>query len=324
MRTHKIQTLLATMVLVLMASFAMGAITPYIQDFEAMDPTNPTALADDDWVVYGNVFSPTGSWLYGYGAFPAPNDGTGFCELDEGQGGIDQGAVQLVAYSDYNNADHAGGNLIESNVFREMYIVPDDVGNTWRFEFNAKLGNIELQSTALAFIKTIDPNSGYAMTNFITADMTSIPEAWQGYVLEITIDSGLIGQFLQIGFSNTATLYEGSGIFYDNINFQLFDPSAAPDAVLTTAHMGQNYPNPFNPRTSIDFVLDIAGPVSLDVYDIAGRKVATLEQGVMAAGEHHANWNGMTDAGLPVATGRYSYVLKTSNGQIARSMVLLK
>jgi len=100
------------------------------------------------------------------------------------------------------------------------------VGGTWVFNFDAKRGNIEGATTALAFIKTLDPNAGFGLSNFITVDMTNITSDWGSYSLAITIDASLapggtgpLGHILQIGFLSTATNYQGSGIFYDNINF---------------------------------------------------------------------------------------------------------
>jgi len=308
----------------LVPAAAHAALAPYSQDFELLDQASPTALADDGWLVYGNVFTPTGTYLYGYGPFPAPNDGFGFCQIDMLQGGAEQGLQQLVVFSDYNNADHANGNLVESNTYQEQTIGAADVGKIWTFEFQAKLGNLEGSSTALAFIKTLDPASGYALTNFITVDMTTIPVTWGGYNLSITILPSLEGQLLQFGFANTATLYEGSGVFYDNVVFhQTGDISAVPDADAAVV-LGQNYPNPFNPTTSIDFSLAAPQQVDLTVYDLAGRRVATLQSGPMAAGDHHVTWNGRAADGSPAPSGQYCYVLATPTGRVARSMVLLK
>ena len=211
----------AAILMVLAPSIGRADLASYSQDFEGLDPGNPDALANDGWLVFGNVFDPGGGYLYGYGPFPAPNGSGAFCAIATGEGGPDQGAQQLSVYSDYLNTDHGLGNLIESNVFQEQMIGSPDVGKTYEFVFDAKLGNLELSSTALAFIKTLDPNSGYATTNFLTVDMTSIPTTWNTYSLSIAIDSGLIGQILQFGFSNTATLYQGSGVFYDNVNFDV-------------------------------------------------------------------------------------------------------
>ena len=197
------------------------ALTPYSQDFEGLDQAGADALANDGWLVFANVFTPDGTYLYGYGPFPAPNNGAAFCQIVLGEGGPEQGAQQLVVFSDYENQDHAAGNIIESNVFQEQTITAADVGETWVFYFQAKLGNLEGGSEALAFIKTLDPDNNYATTNFVTEDMTSIPTTWNHYWLYLTIDASLEGQLLQIGFMNTATNYEGSGVFYDNVQFDL-------------------------------------------------------------------------------------------------------
>ena len=218
MKTNAWLALVALVVLIPGASLALG---PYSQDFEGLNQADTAALGDDGWLVYGNVFGPDWAWWYGYGTFPAPNDGGAFCQIADGEGGAQQGAQQLVAYSDYNNLDHGNGAYIESNVFQEQLIGPGDVTEVWFFHWDAKMGNLEGGSTALAFIKTLDPNAGYATTNYLTVDMTSIPDTWGSYLLYIFIDPSLDGQILQFGFSNTATNYEGSGVFYDNINFNI-------------------------------------------------------------------------------------------------------
>ena len=192
--------------------------TEYEQDFEALAQANNNALADDGWKVFGNVFDGvTGNYLYGYGTNPAPNGAGAFCDIAIGQGGAAQGGQQLSIYSDYNNGDHANGHRIESNVFQERSIVAADIGNTLTFTFDAKRGNLAGATTALAFVKTLDPNNGFATTNFVTVDMTAIPTVWGTHSMALDIGAGLDGQILQYGFSNTASNYEGSGVFYDNI-----------------------------------------------------------------------------------------------------------
>jgi len=314
----------AVAVLVGLIPVAGLALGPYSQDFETLVQADPSALANDGWWVFGNVFDPAGGYLYGYGPFPAPNHNVAFCQIVIGEGGAEQGAQQLVVFSDYESEEHANGNIIESNVFQEQTIEAGDVGSAWIFEFQAKRGNIEGGSTAHAFIKTLDPGAGHTLTNFITVDMTSIPTTWTGAALGIIIDPSLDGQILQFGFMNTASNYEGSGIFYDNINFRLntVDVPAGSAAVGATLH--QNYPNPFNPKTQIAFALDRPGNVDISVFDLAGRRIATLHQGELGVGEHNVTWNGRTSAGSPAPAGQYMYVLKTATGQVSRSMVLLK
>ena len=212
-------TILAVALILLAPTVSWGALVPYAQDFESLDQTNADALANDYWLVFGNVFTPAGGYLYGYGPFAAPNGGPGFSAIDVGQGDLEQGLQQLVTYSDYNNGDHGNGNLIEANVFQEQVVGAGDVGTTWVFQFDAKRGNIEPDTTAAAFFKTLDPSAGYALTNYITVDMTNAPDTWTSHLLSIFITPALEGQILQFGFQNVATNYEGSGIFYDNVTF---------------------------------------------------------------------------------------------------------
>ena len=215
--------LLAVAMICLLPGIASAQLPSYSQDFESLNQADPGALAGDGWKVFGNVFDGGGGYAYGYGTYPAPNNpgAPAFCLVAAGEGGAGQGAQQLVVFSDYNNADHGAGFRIEANVFQEFTVGAGDVGTTWIFGFDAKHGDLAGASTALAFIKTLNPNAGWATTNYITADMTYIPGTWSGYQLSIYIDPSLAGQILQIGFMSSASNYEPSGTFYDNVSFYL-------------------------------------------------------------------------------------------------------
>ncbi|RJP77295.1 MAG: T9SS C-terminal target domain-containing protein [Candidatus Zixiibacteriota bacterium] len=80
-----------------------------------------------------------------------------------------------------------------------------------------------------------------------------------------------------------------------------------------------NQPNPFNPETAISYRLPASGHVSLRVYDIAGREVATLVNGWRDAGAHEATFDG---SGL--ASGVYLVRLEAGRQQATGRMVLLK
>jgi hypothetical protein len=215
------------------------------------------------------------------------------------------------------------GNHVESNVFQEMVIGAGDVGKIYTFRFDAKRGNLAAPSTALAFIKTLDPSSGFALTRFITANMTNIPDTWGTYHVSLSITAELVGQIFQIGFLSNATHFDPSAIFYDNIRFgegTVSDTDVSPR--FFSLH--QNRPNPFNPTTHIDFDLDQSGRVDLNVYDAAGKHVATLRRGWLDPGRHTITWDGRTDSGASAAAGVYRYVLHTPVGTTSRSMVLVK
>jgi hypothetical protein len=81
----------------------------------------------------------------------------------------------------------------------------------------------------------------------------------------------------------------------------------------------QNYPNPFNPSTKIAFSLKTAGQTKLTVYDLLGREVAVLVDGVQSAGSHIVAFSGAR-----FASGVYFYRLETAGTSIVKKMMLLK
>ncbi len=227
MKLRAIATVAAALLICLMP-ITSQALNAHSEDFDGLNMADTAALGNAGWLVYANVFGGDWAWWYGYGTFPAPNDpnAPAFSGIVDGQGGASQGLQQLVIFSDYNNADHANGANLESNTFQEQIVGPGDVGETWEFHFDAKMGDLAGGSTALAFIKTLNPAAGWAQTNYITADMTGAAATWTGHMLSIYIDPSLDGQILQFGFSNMASGYEPSGVYYDNVVWGINGPVA--------------------------------------------------------------------------------------------------
>lgn len=83
-------------------------------------------------------------------------------------------------------------------------------------------------------------------------------------------------------------------------------------------------PNPFNPRTRVDFVVQVSGPVSLRVYDLRGREVRVLRDRPLNAGRHSVDWDGRDAAGRPVPAGIYFLALKTVAGEGVAKAVVVK
>jgi hypothetical protein len=81
----------------------------------------------------------------------------------------------------------------------------------------------------------------------------------------------------------------------------------------------QNYPNPFNAQTTISYNLTYAAEVTLDIYDILGRKIQTLVSGLQSAGSHDIIWN----AG-DIASGIYFYKINSNGKSKAGHCLLLK
>ncbi|MGC8594052.1 MAG: alpha-amylase family glycosyl hydrolase [Candidatus Kryptoniota bacterium] len=91
-----------------------------------------------------------------------------------------------------------------------------------------------------------------------------------------------------------------------------------------TYALQQNYPNPFNPSTTISYEIPTTEKVTLKIYDVLGRTVATLVDDVLQPGQYTAVWSGENSAGIRVATGVYFYRLQAGSFTSVRKMLLVK
>ncbi len=83
--------------------------------------------------------------------------------------------------------------------------------------------------------------------------------------------------------------------------------------------LAQNYPNPFNSQTTIRFELPASSEVTLEVFDVLGRRVTTLVDGQMDAGVHETRFDA---SGL--SSGVYIYRLRTAETEMTRQMMLIE
>ena len=93
--------------------------------------------------------------------------------------------------------------------------------------------------------------------------------------------------------------------------------------------LAQNFPNPFNPETWIPYQLSKSTEVKIQIFDVSGRLVRTLNLGWQPTGSYMtpssaAYWDGRNAVGERVASGIYFYTLQTSDFAATRRMVILK
>ncbi len=97
-------------------------------------------------------------------------------------------------------------------------------------------------------------------------------------------------------------------------------PGEDADEIPANFNLKQNYPNPFNPSTTIEFELSLQSFVTLEIFDLLGRKVATLiDNEELNADTHRAIWN---SGGA--ASGIYFYRLTARDVVLTRKMTLIK
>jgi hypothetical protein len=148
-----------------------------------------------------------------------------------------------------------------------------------------------------------------------------------------------VGVALYDGKYDATTIYGWEHLFeYANVyNVNLYgDPSLRvagyptgvedeqTDSGAVTLSLLPAYPNPFNPRTSIRFSLAEAGPARLTVHDVAGRRVATLLDRHLTAGEHSLEWDGRGPGDERLASGIYFIKLAAGGTGLSCRVTLLK
>jgi hypothetical protein len=101
------------------------------------------------------------------------------------------------------------------------------------------------------------------------------------------------------------------------------EPGPSPPAYVNA--LSQNRPNPFNPETAIPYSLAKEGRATIRIFDVGGRLVRTLVDGVRPAGPHVARWDGRAERGRPLASGIYFYTITYPDGaRSARKMTILR
>ncbi len=136
----------------------------------------------------------------------------------------------------------------------------------------------------------------------------------------LTIQSNLIPDSLVIIVaSGLGSGQAGTELIVDDLAFGTGSASVSPKELPGSFSLHQNYPNPFNPSTTIAYALSASGFVTLNVYDVLGRKVASPVNGMEGRGNHSVMWDARNQP-----SGVYYYRLTTGNFSETRKLVLTK
>ncbi len=233
--------------------------------------------------------------------------------LLSGQGvGLDCRTDQF--YADYLHSVFRQPNVLEHHI---LGIAGDPISDGLDFQTAGGDGanNQSHQSSQ-------DPDeSGYASALF---DWENPPA--QGGHPAIKIDNGISRiVYLGFGLEGIDNAEDRTAVMENSINWITGTTSAHDPNELVPGEfaLGQNYPNPFNPETTLPYMLPARADVTLHVFDVLGREVATLAQGTQEAGAHAVNWNASA-----LSSGIYFYRLEAAmNGnvqQATRKLMLLK
>ena len=141
---------------------------------------------------------------------------------------------------------------------------------------------------------------------------------YDGDQIELRLFSQELGEELMVTYSFNADSYGELPVTVGSIH--VHNQSAVP----VEFGLEQNYPNPFNPSTTIDVSVASDTQITLNIYDINGRLVSTLADGVYDTGYHSFVWNGLDQTGNKVSAGIYFYSLQAEGMSITKKMMLMK
>lgn len=120
--------------------------------------------------------------------------------------------------------------------------------------------------------------------------------------------------------NNNSNLYVatfGRGVFKSQVLTAIGEPSGN---IPSAYQLLDNYPNPFNPSTTISFDLPVSDEVTIEVFDISGRLVNTIEKSKMySAGSHSIRFEGSN-----LSSGAYFYRITTPRFTDVKKMILIK
>jgi len=131
-----------------------------------------------------------------------------------------------------------------------------------------------------------------------------------------TSDRGLMKNIVIARNSNKIYVGTGYGIYKRDYVSEVINSKRE---TVDNFNLGQNYPNPFNPSTQIRYSVVKDGLVSLKVYDVLGREIATLVNEQQQPGSYEIKWDASD-----ISSGIYFYQFKTKDYVDTKKMILLK
>jgi hypothetical protein len=238
-----------------------------------------------------NLFA--GTWS---GIFRSTNYGTSWSAVDSGL--TDKRITTLFA---------DGTSIFAGTVGGCVFIFTEE-GRIWT-EYNSRLGYVSITS-----LVTAGPNlfAGTGVGLFLYTEggkiRTEVDSRVTGWVKSLTIN----GTDIFVGTWNGVWRRPLSEIIITGVE-------SRGSRTTKSFSLYQNYPNPFNPKTTFTFTLPSRSFVTLKVYDLIGREIATLVNNYLFAGSYSQQWDAAN-----VSSGIYFYRLQAGSYSETKKLILLK
>ena len=187
---------------------------------------------------------------------------------------------------------------------------PSEEGKSWTLEIDAALGKRALKEDEYVQVQL--------------EDQGQLPENFNVYVFDEDLRERIpIAE-------NRFGVYLSRELAQRRLRLVIGTPAFARDAgggiplLPVKVALEQNFPNPFSGSTHIRYQIQESQEVVLQVFDLLGRLVTTLQRSEQTAGWYDITWDGRDDSGAKVASGMYVYKLSTGSTVQIRSMIRVK
>ena len=242
------------------------------------------------------------------GVFVSTDTGSSWSPVDSGL--VSPGNIRLI-YSLATLVDGTGGlHLFAGAIDTGLYESSTD-GQIWSKVSYSPLADSQVNAMA---------ESG---TNIFVGTTSHLYLSADFGLTWTTVDSGLPRIPIECLYANGTELYagtDGDGVWRRPLSEMITAVSQNPfDSHPKSFSLAQNYPNPFNPTTEISYQLSAVSNVTLKVYDVLGREVATLVNQKQSAGKYSVTFNGSR-----LASGVYFYRLAAGSFVSVKKLMLVK
>ena len=201
--------------------------------------------------------------------------------------------------------------------------------SAWAFIVTSDIHGMETGTTYTLVAENL--RTGTIATENVTSDVRRSSAVWADLNRKSVVEAGdklkialydERGTIVSGPFQRTVATTDIRDAF---LNLELRVGDVRPEDTI----LAQNFPNPFNPETWIPYQLSQPTEVSIQIYNVSGHLVRSLDLGWQATGSYMtpssaAYWDGRNAVGERVASGIYFYTLQTADFTATRRMVILK
>ncbi len=233
---------------------------------------------------------------YGGGVYRSTDNGEHWTEINSGLTSL-TGKLYVLSLA-INSSGHVFAALGEGGVFRST-----DNGTNWT----------EIRNGLMHIVNVLAINSSGQI--FAGTKRGGVYRSTDNGGNWTQINTGLTNSYVwSLAINSSGHIFAGtdSGVFRSV-------QSTTPAEIPTSFSLEQNYPNPFNPGTMIEFSVPRSSYVTLKIYDVLGRQVATLVSEERNAGRYKVEWNATGLAG-----GVYFCSMQAADFIQVRKMLLLR